>query len=328
MKMKAVQIFAPDQAEFVEVPIPELRPSHALIRPIRLSLCASDIFMLRYAPPSSYPLPPGTSGHEMVGVVEAISDEANEAEVAVGDLTLTIAPEQAAMAEYYLAPLHNVLPVPAGVPLEHLVQAQQLGTVIYACKELPNLIGKDVVVIGQGSAGMWHNFMSKRLGAERVIGVDLQAHRLLVSPRYGATHTIHNASVDPVQALKAITGGKLADVVIEAAGTQSSINLAIKLVREYGFMLQFGVPHQPTFPLDYGMMFRKCITLKTIVYASREPRHTSTRMALQMIANGEIDVAPILTHRFPFERVLEAYELQHTRDEGAIKIIIEMPEKS
>lgn len=326
--MKAIQITARDQAQFVEVPMPELRAGHALIRPLRLSLCASDIFMLRYLSPKQYPLPPGTSGHELVGKVVALADEANVAEVAVGDLTLTIAPEQAAMAEYYLAPLHHVLPVPAGVPLEHLVQAQQLGTVIYACKQLPNLIGKDVVVIGQGSAGMWFNFMLKRLGAKRIIGVDLQAHRLMVSPRYGATHTIHNATVEPMQALKEITGGHLADVVIEAAGETSSINLAIELARDNGFMLQFGVPHEQTFQVNYYTMFRKCLTHKSIVFASREPRHTSTRMALNMIASGEIDVAPLITHRFPFAQVLEAYELQAARDEGAIKIIIEMPEKN
>lgn len=324
--MKALQIIARNQAKFVEVPIPGLRPGYALIRPIQLSLCASDIFMLRYAAAERYPYPPGASGHEMVGVVEAIAPNGDEAQVKVGDLTLTIVPEQEAMAEYYLAPLHNVLPVPDGVPVERLVQAQQLGTVIYACKQLPSLIGKTVAVVGQGSAGIWFNFMLKRLGARRIIALDLQAHRLAVSAFYGATETIHNSTVEPVEALKAITDGKLADVVIEAAGESSSINLALKLVREEGFVLQFGVPHQQTFALNYGLLFRKCLTLKAIVYASRELGHTSTLMALKMIANGEIDVTHILTHRFPFERVLEAYDLQATRDEGAIKILIDMPQ--
>ena len=324
--MKALQIIAPGQAEFVTVPVPRVKPGYALIRPIRLSLCASDIYLFRYAPRVEYPFPPGSSGHEMVGIVEAI--DAPGAPVQVGDLTLTIAPEQCAMAEYYLAPIQNVLPVPAGVPPEHLVQAQQLGTVIYACKQLPNLISKDVAVIGQGSAGLWFDFMLKRMGARRVVALDLQAHRLTVSPRYGATHTIHNPVEDPVAGLKAITGGELADVVVVAAGETASINLAIKLTKDYGFILQFGVPHHETFPGDYHPLFRKCLTLKAAVFASREPGHTSTLMALDLIASGELDVAPILTHRFPFDRVLDAYDLQAARDEGAIKIIIEMPEKS
>jgi L-iditol 2-dehydrogenase len=321
--MKAVQITAPGEAGFVEVPKPELKPQHALIRPICLSLCGSDVGWLHYRPEESYPFPPGVTGHEMIGVIEAI--EAPESSLQVGDLTLTLSPEQAAMSEYYLAPIKNVLPAPAGVPPTHLVQAQQLGTVMYAAKQLPNLIGKDVAIVGQGSAGLWHNFMARRLGARRVIGLDLHAHRLTVSSLYGATHTIHNASDDPIEALKAISGGSLVDVVIEAAGEVPSINLAIDLVKEYGFVLQFGVPHQKVFPFNYDAMFRKCLTVKSAVFASREPGHTSTLQALQMIANGEIDVAPVITHHFPFEQVFEAYELQRTGDEGAIKIIVEMP---
>lgn len=299
------------------------------MRPICLSLCASDIYSLRYAPATSYPRLPGNSGHEMVGVVEALDGE--HPTVKEGDLALTIAPEQAAMAEYYLAPFKNLLPVPEGVPPEHLVQAQQLGTVIYSCKQLPNLIGADVAVIGQGTAGLWFDLMLKRLGARRIIGVDLQAHRLAVSKFYGATDTVHNKSMDAaetVAAVKEILHGRQPDVVIEAAGETASINLAIELVRESGFLLQFGVPHEQSFVVNYSQLFRKCLHLKANVYAWREPGYTSTLAALDMIAAGEVDVRPILTHRFPFEQVLEAYELQDTRDEGNIKIIIEMPARS
>ncbi len=326
ISMKAVQITAPNQAHIAEVPVPALKPGHALVRPICLSLCASDIYSLRYAPATSYPRLPGCSGHEMVGVVEALAGD--HPHVKEGDLALTIAPEQAAMAEYYLAPFKNVLPVPEDVPPEHLVQAQQLGTVIYSCKQLPNLIGKDVAVIGQGTAGLWFDVMLKRLGAKRIIGVDLQAHRLAVSKFYGATDTVHNSRVDAVSAVKELLDGKQPDVVIEAAGEIASINLAIDLVRDSGFLLQFGVPHERRFVVNYGQLFRKCLNLKANVNAWSEPGHTSTLAAIDMIAKSEVDVRPILTHRFPFERVLEAYDLQDTRDEGNIKIIIEMPAKS
>jgi len=325
--MRAVQVVAPGKAVFVETAVPKIKPGHALIKTYRLSLCGSDIYMLHHAPKEQYPLPIGTTGHEMVGFVEAIG-ETNGAPLPfkIGDLTLTLAPTHEAMAEYFLAPFENILPLPSGTNPEYLLQAQQLGTVIYACKELPNIIGKDVVVIGQGSAGLWLNKMLSRLGARRIIGVDLQSHRLAVSSRYGATHTIHNKVQNALDALKEINGGKLADVVVEAAGEVESINLAIDLVAPSGFILQFGVPRFNKFPLNYGEMFTKTATIKAIVHASREPNHTSTRMALDMIASGEVEVAPIMTHRFSFDQLFDAYELQNTPDEGAIKIVIEMPE--
>ena len=98
--MRAVQLLAQGQAAFVEVPIPALKPGHALVRTIRLALCGSDIRWLHHMAPDSYPCPPGTTGHEMIGIVEAI--DAPSASIQVGDIALTLAPDHCAMAEYYL----------------------------------------------------------------------------------------------------------------------------------------------------------------------------------------------------------------------------------
>jgi L-iditol 2-dehydrogenase len=307
----------------VEVPAPVATAGEALIRPLKLSLCGSDILYYKYLPADHYPMRPGSSGHEMVGIVEKLNGELPG--IKEGDMALVIAPEQEAMAEHYVAPLRHILRVPQHLAPEHIVQAQQLGTVIYASKQLPNIVGQDVAVIGQGSAGLWWNFVLHRLGARRVVALDIQQHRLQLSQRYGASHTLHNATRDPVEALKDIFEGKLADVVIEAAGSTGAINLAIKLVQDYGLILQFGVPHEERFEVDYRPMFRKCVTLTSIVYASREANHSSTRQAIDTIAAGIIDVAPVITHHFPFEQVLEAYQLQQSKDQDAVKIVIDMP---
>jgi L-iditol 2-dehydrogenase len=322
--MRAVQVVAPGRAIFVEAPKPELKPGHALVRTKYLSLCGSDTHALYHSPPEAYPLPPGASGHEMVGAIEAL--DGADAPIQVGDLALTLVQNNQGMAEYFSAPVEHILVLPAGKPLDHLLQAQQLGTVIYAAKRLPNLVDKDVAVIGQGSAGLWWNFMLRRMGARRVIGVDLQAHRLALSKRYGATHTIHNAEAGAVQAIADITQGKMADVVVEAAGESDSINLAIDLVKRYGFLLYFGVPRVgKTMPFQMFDFFRKCVQCQTIVGAMADPGQSCTWMALELIASGVADPGPMITHHFPFDQVLEAYELQRTRDEGAVKIVIDMP---
>ena len=88
---------------------------------------------------------------------------------------MTLAPPQTAMAEYYLAPVDDVLVLPKGRPLEQLLMAQQLGTVIFGLKRLPGFLGKDVAIIGQGSTGLYFDVMCRRLGAEKVIGLDIVA---------------------------------------------------------------------------------------------------------------------------------------------------------
>ncbi len=61
------------------------------------------------------------------------------------------------------------------------------------------------------------------------------------------------------------------------------------------------------------------------MHAATKPRHTSTLQALDLIAGGALDVSTLLTHRFPFDKVLEAYELHQNATDNAFKIVIDMP---
>lgn len=322
--MQASQVVARGKVKLVDVPVPMLRPGHALVRTRRISLCGSDIRMLHHAPESAYPFPPGTTGHEMVGVIEDL--DAPGSPLRIGDTVLALAPNHEAMAEYFLAPLEHVIPLPSTLPIEQLLQAQQLGTVLFACQRLPDVTGKTVAVIGQGSAGLFFDFHLRRMGAHRVIALDIDAFRLDRSLAFGATHTIHNAVANPCHAIQEIMGGELADVVVEAAGEVSAINLAIDLVRKSGDILFFGYPRGQSIPFNFESLFHKCCTARTIVGATVEANQASTRMAVDLVASAKIDVSGIITHRLPFADVADAYELHRTRGEQCLKIVIEMPE--
>ena len=322
--MRATQVIAPGKVSIVETPAPEPRLGQALVRTKQVSLCGSDYHTIFFSQPGAYPLPPGMSGHEVVGVVEAINGSPNG--VHVGDTVLTLVRNNMGMAEYCVAGTDDLLRLPENQPLDHLLQAQQLGTVIYAAKHLPtNVIAKDVAVIGQGSAGLWWNYMMRRLGARRVIAIDLQAHRLAAAPLYGATDTVHNADIDAVEAVRDLTNGEMVDLVVEAAGEASTIPMAVKLAKRHGAILYFGVPRLDSLDFPFFEMFRKCLLVRAIVGALSDPGHACTHMALDLIARGEANVGPMITHHFPFEQVVEAIELQTTRDEGAIKIVVDMP---
>lgn len=320
--MKALQVTSRGKAEFIEAEKPELKPGYALVKPKLVGLCGSDIWLMDFGPAERFPHPPGTTGHEVIAEIAAM-DGTHES-LQVGNTTLALAPDHCGMAEYYLAPIENLLPLPTGKSSEEYLMAQQLGTVIYACGYLPSLIGKTVAIIGQGSAGIWFNVMAKRLGARRVIAFDHHEHRRALSTFYGADHVLDGAAEDVEEQLLATNGGEHADIVIEAAGRESAINLAFRLAKDNsGFMLQFGLPREPL-QVDYGTMFWRRLTVKSMVHAAREPNHTSTLHALELI-NNDIDVSKVLTHRFPFAQVHEAFDLQRTAANGAVKSIIEMP---
>ena len=321
--MDALQVVARGKAEFIRTTLPELMEGHAIVQPRHVTLCGSDVWMLSHAPDAAYPFPTGTTGHEVIAEILELSPEVEGHEA--GDFVLAIAPDHRAMAERYLTPQKNLLKLPSGKTREELLMAQQLGTVLYACKQLPSVIGKTVAVVGQGTAGLWFNFVLQRLGAAKVIAFDPKSNRLQLARQYGATDTINIREEDPLEQVLAINDGKLADIVVEAAGREASINLSIELARaDTGFFLQFGVPYEPT-SVNYGKIFTKCLKHKSIVHAGREPGHTSTLQALDLIAGDYVDVSPLLTHRFPFDKVLEAYEVHQNATDNAVKIVIDMP---
>jgi len=312
---------APGQFQIVDIPKPTIGPNEALVRTTQVSLCGSDYHTIHCSSIDAYPLPPGMSGHEVVGVVEEISTPG--ANINVGDPVLALVRGNRGMADYSAVPIDDLLPLSNHLPAEHLLQAQQLGTILYASKHLPtSVVAKRVAVIGQGSAGLWWNYVMRRYGAREVIAIDLQGHRLAVSKAYGATHTVHNADVDALTAVQELTGGELPDIVVEAAGEADTIRMAVNLVRRNGAILYFGVPRIDTMEFPIFELFRKTALVRTIVGALSDPNHECTRMALDLIARGDANVAPMITHHFPFDQVLDAFELQTTRDEGAIKIVV------
>jgi L-iditol 2-dehydrogenase len=321
--MKSVQVVARGIAEFIEVEKPDVQPGHVLVRTSHLSLCGSDIQMLHHAADESYPFPPGTSGHEMVGVVEAVGDAGSP--FSVGQRVLALAPGHRAMCEHYVAPITEVIPLPDGIPIDVLLQAQQLGTVLYASQRLPNLVGKNVVVIGQGSAGLWFDFQLRRMGAKRLVAIDLESFRLERSIAFGATHVVNNSVADSAESIQEIFGGELADVVIEAAGEIDSINLAVSLVKQFGEILYFGYPRAQVIPFHFDSLFHKCCRATTIVGAACEHNQESTRTAIELIASGAADAKSLITHWVDFDQAIEAYEMHRTRDDEAVKIVIEMP---
>jgi L-iditol 2-dehydrogenase len=228
------------------------------------------------------------------------------------------------MMERVVAPAACVIPLPEGAPAEELLMAQQLGTVLYAARFLPSMLGRTAAVIGQGSAGLLWNRVLRRLGAARVIAMDITEARAQAALRFGATHSLNNSRVDALSVVRELTGGELADLVVEACGEPAGINLAVALVRVGGRIQFFGVPHQGDFAFDYWTLFRKYCTTHSTGRSSFEPDKWHFRLALDLLASREVDVRGMVTHRFPFERAAEAYDLAHTRRDGALKVVVDM----
>jgi len=320
MKMWAGQIIGSRRLEIVELPIPEIQQGEMLVQLEVGSICGSDLpyFLCNTSHPllfgSSVPLAPTLSLHELVGfVVETKTERFRK-----GDRVLALpATHHGGLAEYFVSKEDRAVHIPAG-PAKHLVLSQPLGTVVHACSKLPELSGQTVVILGQGPIGQLFTAMMRHRGVERLIAVDVLGERLKVSKAGGATHTVCGSAGDVIEEINTITDGKLADLAVEAIGKPDTLNVAAKLVRRNGTVLGFGVPSK----FNYEFAFHEFFNNEGRLICSVGPTVEDLRAAVEMISNAVIDVAPLVTHTFPFSRAQEAYTLFADRADGVIKVAL------
>jgi len=318
--MRAAQITAPRHVDIVDVPEPRLNgvaPGMIKVRVERACLCGSDSPWFTHM--QRYPQPPGESIHECLGTVV----ESTSTRFGVGDLALAVPYGQAGLCDYFCVSDGNAIHLPRGqMPLERLLMAQPLGTAIWACRKLGNVLGMDTVVVGQGPMGLLFSHLLSNLGACTVIGLDRLDYRLEAARVMRATHTVNVDRQDPVAAVREITDGKLADVAFEVVGHQDiAIGLCIDLVRRLGTVVGFGSPDGGTYrDFPYEKFFRRNQTLIGSVTADPLSCYP---LARDMILQGRIDVSPLITHILPFSEVQRAFELFVDRQDKAIKVVLD-----
>jgi L-iditol 2-dehydrogenase len=304
-----------------DVPVPSAADGEILVRTGYASICGSDLHGVFLGAPSE-PVPAGYPGHESVG--EVVESRCPGFEPGDWVLTVPHAIDGRCLAEYQALPGAFCIRLPEGVPLTHLLMAQQLGTVIYALRSHPlDVTGKDAAVIGQGSAGAFFTFLLKRAGAARVLVSDKSPARLAYSRKLGAGLAVDAGTADFLPAVMEATGGRGADVVVEAVGSRETFPLSVELAASGATLVWFGLPTGGgNYPLPFGEFFRRKLTAHTKFGAQGEPGLESFRYALRLVAEGAIDVAPLLSHMLPIEKIDEAFRIAHDRTDNALKVSI------
>jgi threonine dehydrogenase-like Zn-dependent dehydrogenase len=311
--------------DLIDVPEPTLSPRPAddspgdiLFQPEIACLCGSDLPYFNAEHPEFTTREVGHSLHEMVGRVLAT----NGKKFREGDLVLAVPVAQRGLYERFVVSEARAIPVDPRISSEYAVLAQPLGTVIYAMKKLPSVLDQDVVIVGQGPIGQMFCALMRNLGAREIIVVDKVASRLALSPKMGATAVIDSTKCDPAAEVARITGGAMADIVVEAVGhADQTLNLCTKLVRRLGRMLYFGVPPEKIDGIAWRELFFKNVTLSTSVnpdFARDFP------LSMRWLAEGRIDLKPLITHRFPLSDIQTAYETFRDRRDGAQKVMLKL----
>ncbi len=320
--MRAARLSSPKQFELMDVDAPTLEDGQVLIRLQRLSICGSDLRIYdRLLPEEEYPLVPGRPGHECAGVVE----DSRSDEYSAGQRVIVLPSTSAGLVEYVAEAPGRIIPLPDEGDLATWLMCQPMGTVMYSCQRIGSVLGRRVVILGQGAIGLNFTDMMARQGASQIIAVDLLDYRLEHAKRVGATHAVNAARDDVAAAVEEITHGELADVVVEAAGRPETTNMIWPLLRLQGVVALFGLPHdQDTFPFDYNDMLSKLPTIVATVGARTANPTQHIKECVDLVAQGRLDLSHLVTHRMDFEEVQQAYDMYSDKTDGIIKVIMDI----
>jgi alcohol dehydrogenase len=349
--MRANVFVAPNRIEVREVPRPSAGPGEAIIRLTLTTICGTDIHILR----GEYPVRPGlVIGHEAVGVIAELGAGVTGYEIGDRVLVGAITPcgqchgclsghqsqcghgsgyeaiggwrfgntIDGAQAEYLRVPYAqaNLAKIPAELRDEQVVLLADIASTGFSGAESGGVKpGDSVVVFGQGPIGLCATIGARLMGAALVIGVELDPSRREVAKRMGADVVIDPKAADVAAEVKLITGGG-ADVAIEALGTQETFEAGLRSLRPGGTLSSLGVySGKLGVPYDAFAAGLGDIRIVTTLCPGGKER---MRRLMELVRHGRVDLTPLLTHRYPLERIGEAYELFGEHRDGVLKVAI------
>ena len=320
--MRAARLAGPKHFEFIDTDMPVAGDGECLIKLERVSVCGSDCrHGFNIHPEEQYPMEPGRPCHELAGViVESRTDEYRE-----GQRVIAIpARGSGGLMEYMTSDPSRMILLPDEGPLDEWVMCQPSGTVLYSCQQMPNILGKNVVIMGQGSIGLSFAMITSRMGASNVAVVDPLDYRLEKSKHFGSTHQINPDKENVDEAVLDITDGVGPDVIVEASGYPGPFNDCFRLVRQFGTIMVFGVQADDFVPVEHNYIMDKQPRMIGTTGARSGDPTTQIKHMVALRQRGWCEPADLITHRMDFSDVQKAYDMYDTQQDEIIKVIIDI----
>jgi L-iditol 2-dehydrogenase len=323
--MQAAQLVGPKLFEFIEVKRPTIQDGECLIKLERVSICGSDI---RHGygplyPQEQYPLAVGRPCHECAGVVV----DSRAAAFPAGQRVIVLpGAGMGGLAEYLVSSPNRMIAVPDHGDLTEWVMCQPSGTVLYSCQRMGSVLGKSVLIMGQGAIGLSFTMLTAMQGARQVIVVDLLDYRLQWGKEFGATHTINPGKENLAEAVQEITDGVGPDVTVEAAGYPDTLDAAFRLVRQFGTVTLFGIQGGDIVQVDTRPWMDKQPTIIPTTGARSGDPTTHIKNMVALKERGQVDPGRMVTHRLNFdvEDVNKAYQMYEQRLDNVIKVVMSL----
>ena len=346
--MKALVYYGPRDIRYQDVPTPKPRAGEVLVHVRAVSICGSDL--AGYKAVSSMRAPGLIMGHEFSGEIAQLGEgvtnlkvgdrvgvvtnlycgkcqDCKEGRTNVCDYryiigtTMKAGSYNGAMSEYVVAPAGKIMPLPDNVSFDEAALVEPLSISLRATKHVANEIpNRTVAVLGVGPIGLMAIMCMKSFGAAKIIAIDLLRNRLELARKCGATDAIVS-NEDAPAIIRQMTNNVGIDVVFDAAGVPSTVNMAIEIARNAGSILMVGMA-SPALEIEYKHAVSKELKLQASYMYTTEMRE-----GFQMIADGKLNVAQMITSRHTLSEGPKVFEELASGNTKEVKVIL-FPEQN
>lgn len=334
---------APGKVEFREVPIPQLKAGEVLVKIMEIGICGSDIHVYHGKHPfTSYPV---TQGHEVSGLIEKLGEGVTG--LTIGQ-KVTIQPQvvcgqcypcrhgkynlceslkvmgfqtTGVASHYFAVDAKKVTPLPETMSLEEGAMIEPLAVAVHAVRRMGDMTGKDVCVLGAGPIGILVAQAAKGMGAARVMITDISEVRLQKAAECGIDFCINTKETNFGEALLQSFGPDKADVIYDCAGNDITMGQAIQYARKGSTIILVAV-FAGMAKVDLAVLNDHELDLNTsMMYRSED-----YEKAIELADSGKVQLKPLISQRFPFQKYLEAYKYIDENRETTMKVLIDMQE--
>jgi len=331
----------PGKIEYRQIPLPQLQPNQVLIQVKRIGVCGSDIHVFHGLHPyTSYPV---VQGHEVSGVIAEVGQQVTGftkgdkvvfmPQVTCGEcypchhgmyhicdvLKVMGFQTDGAAQEYFPVRAEVVLKLPDSVSLDHAALVEPVSVAVHALSRYGNVAGSNILVLGAGTIGNLVAQVAAASGAKRVMITDISPYKLEKARQCGLEYVVNPEQEDLEGAILSAFGADKADLILECVGVQDTITQAVAMARKGSPIIVVGVFGQkPT--VDLGLVQdRELSLIGTLMYQKKDYEG-----AIELVSNGKLHLEAMITHRFPFEDYLRAYEAIESSEGKYMKVMIDL----
>ncbi|GIF77942.1 alcohol dehydrogenase catalytic domain-containing protein [Asanoa siamensis] len=313
--MRRAVLAGPGRFEIEDVPLPVAAPDEVLVRVAASGVCSSELAGFA-GDAGDYPR---HIGHEVSGTVAEVGAQVTA--FAPGDPVGCWVTSHG-FADYVAVKAAYCFPA-GGVPSDEAL-AEPLACAVNAVEETDVRLGDDVVLIGAGFMGNLVQSLVALRGPRHLIVADTRPDALARATALGATRVVDVRSESLADVVAAETGGRGADITFEATGSQAALDVVGETTRMSGKVVLVGFHQGAARRINLAHWNWMAFGIVNAHYRDVDTIMRGMSVGMRLLTAGRLSLAPLVSHRFPLERIGEAFETARAKPEGFVKAVVTM----